>query len=154
MNNEIKKMKKGGVQAERELVKKLWKMGFAVVRGPASGAKVKKAVYPDIVAIKNSKVFVLEVKKRRELKSFYLNSKQLLKVIEFAERAGGEALIAIKIDSLKVWKVLEISRILPQGALPERIKVDKEVVNKAEELFAYLSKKLNIGLDKFIQIQE
>jgi len=154
VNNEIKKMKKRGVQAERELVKKLWKMGFAVVRGPASGAKVKKAVYPDIVAIKNSKVFVLEVKKRRELKSFYLNSKQLLKVIEFAERAGGEALIAIKIDSLKVWKVLEISKILPQGALPERIKVDKEVVDKAEELFTYLSKKLNVGLDKFIQIQE
>ena len=154
MGSETKKIKKRGVQAERELVKKLWKMGFAVIRGPASGSRIKKAVYPDIVAIKNSKVFVIEVKKRRELKSCYLDTKQLLKIIEFANRAGGEALMAIKIDSLKMWKALEVSKIMPQGALPEKIKVDREVIDKAEELFTYLSKKFNMGLDKFMEIQE
>ncbi len=154
MDNEIKKIKKRGVQAERELVKKLWRMGFAVIRGPASGSRIKKAIYPDIVAIKNSKVFVLEVKKRKELRSCYLDSNQLLKIAEFAKRAGGEALVAIKIDSLRVWKVLEVSKIVPQGAIPKRIKVDKEVIDKAEELFTYLSRKLSIGLEKFIQFQE
>jgi Holliday junction resolvase len=154
VDNEIKKIKKRGVQAERELVKKLWRMGFAVIRGPASGSRIKKAIYPDIVAIKNSKVFVLEVKKRKELRSCYLDSNQLLKIAEFAKRAGGEALVAIKIDSLRVWKVLEVSKIVPQGAIPKRIKVDKEVIDKAEELFTYLSRKLSIGLEKFIQFQE
>lgn len=154
MDNEIKKIKKRGVQAERELVKKLWRMGFAVIRGPASGSRIKKAIYPDIVAIKNSKVFVLEVKKRKELRSCYLDSNQLLKIAEFAKRAGGEALVAIKIDSLRVWKVLEVSKIVPQGTIPKRIKVDKEVIDKAEELFTYLSRKLSIGLEKFIQFQE
>uniref|UniRef100_A0A7J2U664 Holliday junction resolvase n=1 Tax=Ignisphaera aggregans TaxID=334771 RepID=A0A7J2U664_9CREN len=129
-------------------------MGFAVIRGPASGSRIKKAIYPDIVAIKNSKVFVLEVKKRKELRSCYLDSNQLLKIAEFAKRAGGEALVAIKIDSLRVWKVLEVSKIVPQGAIPKRIKVDKEVIDKAEELFTYLSRKLSIGLEKFIQFQE
>jgi Holliday junction resolvase len=154
VDNEIKKIKKRGVQAERELVKKLWRMGFAVIRGPASGSRIKKAIYPDIVAIKNSKVFVLEVKKRKELRSCYLDSNQLLKIAEFAKRAGGEALVAIKIDSLRVWKVLEVSKIVPQGTIPKRIKVDKEVIDKAEELFTYLSRKLSIGLEKFIQFQE
>jgi len=154
VDNEIKKIKKRGVQVERELVKKLWRMGFAVIRGPASGSRIKKAIYPDIVAIKNSKVFVLEVKKRKELRSCYLDSNQLLKIAEFAKRAGGEALVAIKIDSLRVWKVLEVSKIVPQGAIPKRIKVDKEVIDKAEELFTYLSRKLSIGLEKFIQFQE
>jgi Holliday junction resolvase len=145
-------IKRKGTEAERELVKKLWKMGFAVIRGPASGAKIRHAIYPDIVAIKNCKVFVFEVKKRKELKSIYIDSRQLQKVLEFARRAGGEALIAIKIDSLKSWKVLEVSKILPsQDALPEKVKLEKEVIENAEELFSYLSKKINLGLDKFIQ---
>jgi hypothetical protein len=53
-----------------------------------------------------------------------------------------------------VWKVLEVSKIVPQGTIPKRIKVDKEVIDKAEELFTYLSRKLSIGLEKFIQFQE
>ncbi|MDK6027786.1 Holliday junction resolvase Hjc [Ignisphaera sp. 4213-co] len=150
-NNNVKKIRSSGTSAERELVKKLWKMGFAVIRGPASGAKIKRGIYPDVVAIKDSKIFVFEVKRRKEPKTVYIEMSQILKTIEFAKRAGGEALLAIKIDSLKSWKVIELTQFLSASMNSgKRIKISRDVIDNAEELFTYISKKLSIGLDKFI----
>ncbi|MEM0027244.1 MAG: Holliday junction resolvase Hjc [Ignisphaera sp.] len=147
----VKRIKSSGISAEHELVRKLWKMGFAVIRGPASGAKIKRGIYPDLVALKDSKIFVFEVKRRKELKTIYIEAKQVLKIIEFARRAGGEPLLAIKIDSLKTWKVIELNKILAgETASNKNIRIGKEVIESAEELFTYLSRKFSIGLDKFI----
>ncbi|MEL9940298.1 MAG: Holliday junction resolvase Hjc [Ignisphaera sp.] len=146
-----KRIKSSGASAERELVRKLWKMGFAVIRGPASGAKIKRGVYPDLVALKDSKIFVFEVKRRKELKTIYVESKQVLKIIEFARRAGGEPLLAIRIDSLKTWRVIELNKIIASETISNKnIRIGKEVIESAEDLFTYLSRKLSIGLDKFM----
>ncbi|HIC99009.1 MAG TPA: Holliday junction resolvase, partial [Pyrodictiaceae archaeon] len=37
-----------GFEAERDLARRLWQKGFAVIRAPASGAKTKHYVYPDL----------------------------------------------------------------------------------------------------------
>ena len=100
-----------GFRAERELVRKLWKMGFAAIRGPASGAKVKKSVYPDVVAIRNGLVLVFEVKYRRKPDTIYIPRHQVEKIVEFARRASGVPLIAVRIGELKEWKVIQISEL-------------------------------------------
>ncbi|MEM0326303.1 MAG: Holliday junction resolvase, partial [Desulfurococcaceae archaeon] len=43
---------------ERDLVRRLWEHGFAVIRAPASGSRVKHVVYPDIVALYKGKVII------------------------------------------------------------------------------------------------
>ncbi len=85
-----------GVEAERELANLLWKKGFAVVRGPASGGGVRKRFQPDLIALKDGKIAVLEVKRSKEL-PVYLRPEQVLGLTEFAKRAGGKAFIAVKV---------------------------------------------------------
>ncbi len=74
----------------------LWEKGWAVIRGPASGGGSKARIQPDIVAVKNRKILVFEVKKARS-KPVYLDPGQVLGLIEWARRAGGDAWIAVRI---------------------------------------------------------
>jgi len=92
-----------GFAYERELAYRLWKAGFAVMRAPASGAKVKRYVYPDVLAIKDKRVLVFEVKARREYKSVCVEGYKIGRLLEFARRAGGEAYVAVKITSAGRW---------------------------------------------------
>lgn len=146
---EASRKRSSGISAERELVVKLWKLGFAVIRGPASGAKIKRGVYPDVVAIKNRHVFVFEVKKRSKLDHIYIDKDQIEKLKEFARRAGGEALIATKITELKIWKAIPIELVKEVSA--NKVRVDREVIEQAQELIKYLESKVNITLDKYLQ---
>lgn len=100
-----------GFQRERELVRKFWKLGFACMRGPASGSKTKKTPYPDLVAIKNGKVFVVEVKTREKRGTIYVPDDQLQKVVEFAWRAKGYALVAVKYMDGSGWKFVPVDKL-------------------------------------------
>lgn len=81
---------------ERDLANKLWSYGFAVLRGCASGSGVRKRVAPDIVAIKDGKVIVIEIKYCTKVKNLRIKKKQLSKLIKFCKRANAELYIAIK----------------------------------------------------------
>ncbi|MCE4622086.1 MAG: Holliday junction resolvase [Desulfurococcales archaeon] len=89
---------------ENELANLLWSMGYAVVRGPSSGSGVRRRYQPDIVAIKNGVVLVIEVKKAREGKTVYIPERQVRGLKEFASRAKGLALIAVRIAGLG-WRI-------------------------------------------------
>ena len=141
-----------GFNAERELVRKLWKMGLAAMRGPASGAKVKKSVYPDVVAIKDRYIFVFEVKARKHLDNIYIPKSQIDKLIEFARRAGGEPLIAVKIHDLKVWKVIPASSLIPVSE--KRYKISREMLESAYEITYYIKEKLNKTLISYIKVAD
>jgi Holliday junction resolvase len=106
----MKRNRSRGYRAERDLVIKLWKLGFAVLRAPASGAKIKRADYPDIVAIKKGKVAVFEVKARSKISTIYIEKEQIRKLETFAERAGGKAYIAVKIPH-KNWRFIPTSKL-------------------------------------------
>ncbi len=95
-----------GIRAERDLVYRLWRQGFAVLRGPASGAKAKHIFYPDVVAMYHGRIFVFEVKMRTSPTSISLQLEKLRKLYDFASRAGGEAYLAIKITSNRQWLVV------------------------------------------------
>ncbi len=113
-----------------------------MIRAPASGAKIKKADYPDVVAIKDGKVAVFEVKSRRETKSIYLEKEQVRKLLTFAERAGGRAYVAVKIPH-KGWRFIKAETLdrTPKG----RYKVSKDQVNNAPTLAGVLA---DLGLIK------
>lgn len=101
-----------GYRAERDLVILLWKRGFAVMRAPASGSKIKRAMYPDIVAIKKGKIVVFEVKSRSKEETIYIGSEQIRKLLEFTTRGGGRAYIAVKIPG-KDWLFIPVEQLEP-----------------------------------------
>ncbi len=134
-----------GYRAERNLVIRLWRLGFAVLRAPASGAKIKRADYPDIVAIKNGKIAVFEVKSRKELSTIYIKEEQLRKLKTFTQRAGGRAYIAVKIPRIE-WKFIPIEELerTPKG----RYRVHRDTIAKSPGLEKVLA---DLGLLKTLK---
>lgn len=147
---DIPRARARGFRAERELVTKLWKMGFAVMRGPASGAKVRRSVYPDVIAIKDGKVFVFEVKVRSKPSSIYIDRTQLSKIIEFARRASGEAIVAIRIASLRIWKAIPLNELNIDSNTSSRVKIPRDVIDRSEDLFTYLSRKISRSIEEYM----
>jgi len=90
--------KRKGTRAEAELARLLWERGFAVVRGPSSGSGVRRRFQPDIVAMLNGEILVIEVKTARSPNdTIYIESHKVIAMSEFAKRAGGTAFIAVRV---------------------------------------------------------
>ncbi|MEM0340184.1 MAG: Holliday junction resolvase Hjc [Acidilobaceae archaeon] len=101
--------KRRSYEAETELANLLWKLGFAVIRGPASGGGARKRFQPDLVAVKEGRVLVLEIKRFfREEGPLYLESSQVMRLQEWARRAGGTALIAVRLSGGE-WRIHNIN---------------------------------------------
>ena len=98
-----------GKRYELELARKLYKLGFAVIRAPASGRKAKRIPYPDIVAIKKRNILVISVKYRSTLGTIYISEDELRKMINFANRSDGIMIVAVKVKELGDWRVVQLS---------------------------------------------
>jgi len=142
-------MKRRGYTAEILLVRTLWKEGYAVMRAPASGSRVRKAVYPDIVILREGKIIVAEVKERKKIESIYIERKQFEKLKEFARRAGGLPVIIVRIKSLNEWRIIPVEKI--QGGNAERIKIPKELIENSDELHVFLAKLFNKDLTSYMK---
>ena len=140
-----RKSRSRGYRAERELVNELWRLGFAVMRAPASGAKIKKADYPDIVAIKDGKVAVFEVKSRAKLTTIYIDKEQINKLINFTQRAGGKAYIAVRIPH-KGWKFIKAEEL--QETKGGRLKVTKKQLTNSPNIAGVLK---DLGIIKSLE---
>ncbi|WP_440059402.1 Holliday junction resolvase Hjc [Thermogladius sp. 4427co] len=102
-----------GFAHERDLARKLWAKGFAVMRAPASGSKAKRLRYPDLVAIRNRVVFAFEIKTTSNAsRDIYIEKEQIEKLIEFSKRAGGEAFIAVKVVGEGEWYFIPVSELV------------------------------------------
>ncbi|MCC6034012.1 MAG: Holliday junction resolvase [Desulfurococcaceae archaeon] len=141
-----------GFSHERELARRLWSHGLAVMRAPASGSKVKRLVYPDIVAIYKGRVLVFEVKTTSSLRDIYIPRRQVEKLVEFTRRAGGEAYIAVKITGTGEWLFVNIDKLLktssgnyklPRNMLGEALKLAALVslVKGVKDLFEFTNSK-------------
>ncbi|MEM1638947.1 MAG: Holliday junction resolvase Hjc [Desulfurococcaceae archaeon] len=126
-----------GFSHERDLARKLWDHGLAVIRAPASGSKGKKLLYPDIVAIYKGKVIAVEVKTMKKAKTLYIDSYQVRKVLEFVERAGGEAYVAVKIIGSGEWIFIPVSKLEKTGN--NNYKLRKESLSEGIRLEALVS---------------
>ncbi len=112
MSRERENIRRRGFSYERALVKKLWKHGFAAIRGPASGAKAREIVQPDVVAMKNGVILVFEVKSvKKSYAKLYINKSQVERLKEFASRASSYAFIAIKIRETKDWIFIPLDKL-------------------------------------------
>ncbi len=134
MGGERRKPGRGraGIQHERDLALKLWEMGFAVVRGPASGAKAKRLLYPDLVAIRSGRVYAFEVKTRIREEPIYIEGEQVEKLREFIKRSGGKAYIAVKIVNVTGWKLVPIEAL--KETKGSNYKIDEEALSRAISL--------------------
>ncbi len=99
---------KGRIAYERDLARKLYKRGWAVIRAPASGAKNKSYPVPDLVAIKRNYVAVFEVKTTKEEKPIYIPKRQVAILNDWVKRAGAEAFVAVKILDGRGWRLFPI----------------------------------------------
>jgi len=105
-----------GFRYERDLALALWNKGFACIRGPASGAGIKRLFYPDLVAIKNGVVLVIEVKSLKKGGLAKVRKEKLEKMLSFVKRASGGrsrayALLVLKLVR-KGWRVLNVEELI------------------------------------------
>lgn len=142
--------RRAGIQQERDLALRLWKMGFAVVRGPASGARTKRILYPDLVAIRAGKVYAFEVKTRVSRKPVYVEKHQVEKLLEFVKRAGGRAFIAVKIVGETEWKLVPIDVLKDSGGKSYR--VDEESLSRSLSIREIYSEAVGTAkLDRYLE---
>ncbi len=137
MNRVIKK----GARAERELARRLWSMGIAVIRGPASGSGTRKLYYPDLVAIKNRNVAVIEVKYRSKLSPIRLDKEKIERLVEFARRAGARLFLAVKLPG--EWRIIELNWSELLRALNDResraLVISEDKIRRGMSLNAFAS---------------
>jgi len=108
---ELSRTRRIGFQHERDLARKLWSKGFAVMRAPASGSKAKHTVYPDLVAIKNKHILVFEVKTMHKPRSIYIPRERIDRMNEFIKRSNGIGYIAVKIIGSGEWRFIPLSEL-------------------------------------------
>lgn len=94
-----------GKAAEHQLRRRLERAGWSVLRAPASGARSNTAV-PDIVAMKQGRILVFEVKLRDKPRSIYIEEYKYEGVKKYAENAGAKAFLAVKIRGEEDFRVL------------------------------------------------
>ncbi len=123
-----------GLRAERELARKLWSRGLAVVRGPASGAGARRLFYPDLVVMYRGFVAVLEVKARSRPEGITLTADRVSRLFEFARRAGARVFLAVKLRGAG-WRFVELEEGLrgPDGA----VRVSAEQLRRGLDLEAF-----------------
>ncbi len=89
---------KKGYRAEKELIKLLTSLDYAVLRAPKSG---KDTI--DIIACKRGQIFVFECKFWKSRVG--ITDRQLNSLIDFSEKAGAIPLIALKYEN-EGWRFL------------------------------------------------
>ena len=95
-----------GYMAERELVHKLYGFGYAVMRAPRSG-RINLPM-PDIIAIKNSKILIIECKCRGD--AFSIPKEQIAELDEWIKRTSGTGYIAWKITR-RWWFFIGLEKV-------------------------------------------
>ena len=100
-----------GFSHERDLARRLFRLGFAVIRAPASGSKAKHMIYPDLVAMKDGKIFAFEIKTTSKPRDIYIPKHQIDKLVEFCRRAGATPFVAVKIINHTGWRFIKLESL-------------------------------------------
>jgi len=109
---------KKGYRAEKELIKLLSSLEYAVLRAPKSG---KDTI--DIIACKRGNIFAFECKSWKS--RVKINEKQLKSLFSFSDKAGATPIIAVKEDK-EGWKFLRAEDVQEnKGAVSEELLKEK-----------------------------
>ena len=96
--------KSKGINAERELLHKFWKNGWACIRVAGSGSAHYPS--PDLIAGKNKRYMAIECKSSKD-KIKYLGKDEIKQLVDFSKIFGAEPWIAIRFDKIG-WYFLTI----------------------------------------------
>jgi len=103
-----------GVREERELVQILDRLGFAVLRAPASGSKTKLD-RPDILAGRKGFVIALEVKTTSR-ETLYVGEESIAQLLRFSKRFGAKPFLAVKFKRRRLgWLLIEAEGLKRTG---------------------------------------
>jgi len=109
----VKGRKAKGSSAERELLDKLFSVGFAVIRAAGSGSTSHDAC--DLVAGRAGKSYAIEVKACAGKKQ-YISSEQMQELFTFSKAFGAQSIVAVKFTR-KGWFVLAAGKLKRTGKL-------------------------------------
>lgn len=104
--------KRGATAYERELARKLYKRGWVVMRAPASGAKVRRYPYPDLVALKRGYSIAVEVKTTSEERPIYIPKRQIAILKEWNLKGGADPWIAVKVLDGRGWRFYSLNTLM------------------------------------------
>lgn len=104
--------KSKGIAAERELIHKFWKEGWAAIRIAGSGST--KYPSPDVLAGNNLRKIAIECKVTSSTKQYFSN-KEIKELKEFSKIFGAEAWVGIKFNRDK-WYFFHIMDLENTGA--------------------------------------
>lgn len=98
-----------GRGAEYRVMRLLRRHGWRVLRAPASGARRREPV-PDIVAMRNGRIVMFEVKLRNPMRTVYLDEIKYLGLKRYAEESGGDLYLAVVPGDVRDTRVVEWSK--------------------------------------------
>jgi Holliday junction resolvase len=101
------RMYKRGYRYELELQAKLYALGYSTIRAPASG----KGGKPDVIAVRKGRVLAFEVKVRSKPKDIYISKIEVERLRAWADRAGAEAYIAVRLLEPPEWRFIPLDRL-------------------------------------------
>ena len=96
-----------GYRYELELQARLVGLGYSTIRAPASG----KGGKPDVVAVRKGRVLAFEVKVRSKPRDIYIPKVEVERLKAWAERAGAEAYIAVRLLDPPEWRLVPLDRL-------------------------------------------
>lgn len=101
------RMYRKGYRYELELSARLYGLGYATLRAPASG----KGGKPDVVALKKDRVVAFEVKVRSRARDIYIPWYEVERLRTWARRAGAIAYIAVKRLDINEWRLIPLDML-------------------------------------------
>ncbi len=96
--------KRKGTNAERKLIKLLWKSKFAAVR--VAGSACSRYPMPDIIAGRGKRKFAIECKVANSEK-IYVSERAILKLLEFSSIFGCKPILAVNYNG--EWFFFEVN---------------------------------------------
>jgi Holliday junction resolvase len=105
--SEPARLRRKGYRYELELSAKLYGLGYATMRAPASG----KGGKPDVVALKKGRIVAFEVKVRSRARAIYIPWYEVERLKTWAERAGATAYIAVKRLDINEWRLFPLDML-------------------------------------------
>jgi holliday junction resolvase Hjr len=127
--------KNKGTNAERDLIHKFWKVGWAAIRVAGSGSS--RYPSPDLLAGNNLRKMAIECKSSKS-PSIYLTKKEVAELIQFARLFGAEPWIAARFDktewmflSIEECKETELSYVVEKENAKKRGLLFEEVISSS-----------------------
>ncbi len=133
--------KRKGTAHERNLALYFWERGCAVLRGCSSGGGVRRRYVPDIVAICNGVVLVMEAKYRGKPAHIYLDEEKMRGLVEFARRSRGRAMVVVKYGK-GPWRAMPVVE-------PRPITIGRNDYDQFMDLGTLLASIQNRPMDEF-----